>query len=231
MKQSKGGIIAFFESFYKTYSRMALSVKTDRPVAILGLEKRLIKELGVHGGYGIFDSRKPEHSSYLGRSLLWRRDSGIGSMKKIEFSVGKEVPSWSWMSYEGPIDYLDVPFNRVDWKKEGIQSPWRRKLSQDDSWHTTDRAGNGKLIATAHGFKLGSTEDMIVYDSGSVPSERELKCVIIGRARSESERNLKEYYVLLIGKQSSRDWKRVGVGILKGKSIAFDLGEITVEIT
>lgn len=229
MNQSKGGIITSFENFYKLYSRMALSVRTDRPVAISGLEKRLIKALGVHGGYGIFDSRQPEFSSYLRRSLLWQRDSSVESMRKIEFSMGKEVPSWSWMSYEGPIDYLHVPFNRVDWEKEGIQSPWHRKLSQESSWHTVDRAGNGKLIATAHGFS-DSTEDETVYDIGTTPSEQELKCVVIGWARLGKDRSLKDHYVLLIGKQMNHEWKRVGVGILKGKSIAFEMGGTTVQI-
>ncbi|OJD38714.1 serine threonine protein kinase [Diplodia corticola] len=219
--QSKGGIIVFFETFYKQYSRLALSVSTDRPVAIAGLEIRLIRALGVHGGYGIFDSHRPGLEGFLGRSLLWMRGSDVQSMVKINFGPDDNVPSWSWMAYEGGIDYLDVPFNEVAWDKDQIKSPWDRKLSQQSSWHTADRGASSKLTARARGFS-DSADDSIIYDRGGRPVGQELKCVVIGRSKLEEPSGRRTHYVLIIGKRRRHDWERVGVGKLMGKDIAVE---------
>lgn len=228
--QSKGGVIAFLEDFYRQYSRLELSVSTDRPVAIAGLERRLIRALGVHGGYGIIDSHTPGHASYLGRSLLWMRSAGVASMTKIQFNPDSEVPSWSWMSNQGGIDYLDVPFNEVNWEREDVRSPWIQKLLQQSSWHTVDRAGGTKLTALAYEFD-NSAEDAIVYDRGSTSGEQDLKCVVIGRSKSGENKDLKMYYLLIIGKSDDQRWERVGVAKLMGKNIALDRGGTRVTIS
>lgn len=203
---------------------------TDRPVAIAGLETRLIRALGVHGGYGIIDSHKLGHSSYLGRSLLWMRGAGVASMTKIQFSPNSEVPSWSWMSNQGGIDYLDVPFNEVNWEREEVRSPWDQKLLQQSSWHTVDRAGVTRLTAVAHDFD-DSAEDTIIYDRGNRPGEQDLKCVIIGKSKSGECKDLKVYYALIIGNLEDQKWERVGVAKLMGKNIAFDRGGMSVTIS
>ncbi|EKG11498.1 hypothetical protein MPH_11387 [Macrophomina phaseolina MS6] len=217
--QSKGGIIVFYEAFYKQYSRLALTKNTDRPIAIAGLEKRLIRALGVHGGFGILGA-----DSYLGRSLLWKRAFDQRSMEKIQFrseSSIMRVPSWSWMSYEGAIDYLDAPLNQVAWEVQEIQSPWALKISQQFSWHTADRPGNTTLTAVARGFS-DTEEGEIIYDRGHSPATQELKCVVIGRSKSEEASDLKTHYVLVIDKQGNAGWERVGVGKLMGKSLMLE---------
>lgn len=215
--QSKGGIIVFYEAFYKQYSRLALTKKADRPIAIAGLEKRLIRALGVHGGFGILGA-----DSYLGRSLLWKRAFDEPSMRRIQFGpeCAIRVPSWSWMSYEGAIDYLDAPFNQVDWENDEIQSPWAQKISQQSSWHTADRSGNTMLIGVARRFS-DIEGDGIIYDQGHSPVAQELKCVVIGRSKFEHTGDLKTHYVLIIGKHDYI-WERVGVGKLMGKDINLD---------
>lgn len=225
--QSKGGIIVFYESLYKQYSRLGLTKNKDRPLAIGGLEKRLIRALGVHGGFGIFGA-----DSYLGRSLLWSRASDQPSMKRIQFCSKStiQVPSWSWMSYEGGIDYLDAPFNQVDWEMEGIQSPWSQKLAQQSSWHTADRSGRTMLTAVAREFS-NPTEGTVIYDQGSLPLARESRCVVIGISKSEETMDMKRHYVLIIGKKSDYDWERFGVGKLMGKDIVLDGDGIRVTIS
>ncbi|KAL0261311.1 hypothetical protein SLS55_005008 [Diplodia seriata] len=230
MNQSKGGIIIFFENFYKQYSRLALSVSTDRPVAIAGLEIRLIRALGVHGGFGIFDSHRPGLDSYLGRSLLWTRGPGVESMVRIDFRLGSEVPSWSWMAYEGAIDYLNIPFNEVAWEKDQLKSPWDQKLSQQSSWHTADRGAKAKLTAQARAFSE-SADGEIVYDLGGRPVGQELKCVVIGSSKLETTTEQKTHYVLIIGKRGGNDWERVGAGVLMGKDIAFADSGLAVSIS
>ena len=78
-----------YRDLYESYSKLELSYSTDRPVAIRGLEKRLLRALDTKGGYGVFDI-------YLRRGLLWQRDQA--SLERIDFSGKKEqelVPSWS----------------------------------------------------------------------------------------------------------------------------------------
>jgi hypothetical protein len=95
--------IQLYQDLYERYSNLALSVKTDRPIAIKGLETRLIRTFETVGGYGIFDL-------YLHRGLLWQRSGD--TLDRIT-SRGERVPSWSWMAYEGGIRYMDVPLGGV----------------------------------------------------------------------------------------------------------------------
>ena len=76
LHHQKGGDIAFYESLYEQYSLLSFTHLEDRPVAIAGLEQRLISALqqkggAKHGCYGIF-------GQYWGRGLLWQRAYGAG---------------------------------------------------------------------------------------------------------------------------------------------------------
>ena len=66
----RGEKIRFYEDLYRQYSRLDFTRITDRSIAILGLEQRMVRDFRAWGGYGIFDD-KP--SSLFPRSLLWRR--------------------------------------------------------------------------------------------------------------------------------------------------------------
>lgn len=226
---SKGGKIRLYENLYEQYSRLALTVNQDRPLAIAGLEIRLIRALDVHGGFGVFESHRPGDESYLRRSLLWRRGHDCPSMIKIQFGSERaiSVPSWSWMAYEGGIDYLNPPFNGTDWER-GIKSPWTQQSSQESSWHTTDRRGNRVLEGKAYKFSVGNDDD-ITFDHEDNKEVENLGCVVIGTSKLGIDQKNKEYYVLVIGKQSGSGWERIGAGKLLGKSIAFD-GATDVEI-
>ncbi|KAF2183605.1 HET-domain-containing protein, partial [Zopfia rhizophila CBS 207.26] len=106
-KRSGPAKIRLFQSLFKRYSRLGLTKSTDRSVAISGLEKRLADTFGKPGRHGVFES-------YLHRSLLWERSEDT-RMKRILYATDRRVPSWSWMAYEGPIEYMDIPFRRVEW--------------------------------------------------------------------------------------------------------------------
>ncbi|KAF4304736.1 serine threonine protein kinase [Botryosphaeria dothidea] len=138
-----------------------------------------------------------------------------------------QVPSWSWMAYEGGIDYLNPPFNGTDWER-GIKSPWTQQSSQESSWHTTDRRGNRVLEGKAYKFSVGNDDD-ITFDHEDNKEVENLGCVVIGTSKLGIDQKNKEYYVLVIGKQSGSGWERIGAGKLLGKSIAFD-GATDVEI-
>lgn len=118
----RGEKIRFYEDLYRQYSRLDFTRIMDRSVAILGLEQRMVRDFKAWGGYGIFDDKS---SSLLPRGLLWRRTDSEAGLKPLRRILPEgQLPSWSWMAYDGPIDYLDVPFGEVHWFAGDIVSPW-----------------------------------------------------------------------------------------------------------
>lgn len=220
------------------YSRLAFSHQKDRPIAIAGLEKRLIQSFGVHGGFGVLDDDGP---GLLRRSLLWCRGSDEASLDRISFGgsdraqVTHEVPpppSWSWMAYQGGIDYLNLPFGKVEWDQVDILSPWTS--SQPGTWYSSDPGsaltGLSVLVRDFESGDVVRSNERIIYDtpksSGSWPG---LKCVVLGRTLNpEQDVRDSTHYVLLVKSklpQVGRGgpfYERAGVGYMPGHRIQLD---------
>jgi hypothetical protein len=132
-EKNKGAQQYLFESLYRKYSRLGFSEQTDKPIAISGLEQRLLKVFEDRGGAGIFEK-------HWGRCLLWKRASKQPSLERIQFQPPlsgdaynststkpksrykfRPPPSWSWMSYKGSIDYVQPPPAGVDWNLTGVK--------------------------------------------------------------------------------------------------------------
>lgn len=241
MKSTHGGKIRLFQDLYSKYSRLELSHDTDRPVAIAGIEKHLIFSFGIRGGFGVLDDGR---RGLLWRSLLWQRAQDTRSgLKRIEFQSLKGAavaiippPSWSWMAYTGAIDYLDLPFNEVDWEEQDICSRWSRGAGE--SWTYSGDYLTCPLELTVRGRPFDSREAMnsdtasIVLDDPHKTSELEssLKCVVLGRLKNQAKESsdARIYYVLLVtptapqGEGCYAIYNRVGVGYLPGALIDFD---------
>ncbi|KAJ4248821.1 hypothetical protein NW762_012659 [Fusarium torreyae] len=232
MRSARGAKIRFYQSLYEKYSNLQFTRIYDRPIAIAGLEQRLVSAFKTDGGYGVFDG------SFFGRSLLWKRDTTRSSgLSKIAFPKDQKfrVPSWSWMAYEGPITYFEIPFGCVIWDYETaegtIQSPWvtRNASSTSASWHTGD--SNGKIDITAESRELldllsAETRGKVVYDDGiSLETDQSVRCVIVGREKTPAENcdigDLEHYVLLVKPVRGSEDgcYRRVGVGMLLGRWI------------
>ncbi|KAJ4311211.1 hypothetical protein N0V84_010573, partial [Fusarium piperis] len=54
-RSSKGARIHYYQRLYETYSRLQFTKAYDRPIAIAGLEQRLVNAFATHGGYGAFE--------------------------------------------------------------------------------------------------------------------------------------------------------------------------------
>ncbi len=101
--------IDLFQYLYEIYSKRALTVLTDKSVAISGLESRLERTFDTEGSYGIFQC-------YLHRSILCQRSGDKMERTAPPPGLSKwKVPSWSWMAYKGGINYMDISFNEVEW--------------------------------------------------------------------------------------------------------------------
>ncbi|KAK8024695.1 hypothetical protein PG990_002518 [Apiospora arundinis] len=232
LKYFKGGRISLYQYAYEVYSRLAFTHWTDRAVALLGLESRIGAAFKTRAEFGILEE-------YLRRGLLWKRSKTCQRLSPIEPKHGSSavVPSWSWMAYEGAIDYLDPDWGKTDWCEENLESPFAGNKS-------LRRAGAGgkatQIQATA--FGLGAVDAVrwsfgVTMDEGDDEShgDKTLKCVVVGQrredARSGDTARLggaglssgdKLSYVLFVkpvpGKASNH-YRRVGVGNLLASEI------------
>lgn len=209
------------------YSRLQFTKAYDRPSAIAGLEQRLIRAFGQHGGFGVFDL-------YFGRSLLWRRENE--AMRDISFPSPRDrAPSWSWMAYEGAIRFLDVPFDGVAWEGEGqIRAPWSVGRAAGKEWHTGDGGRNSYLTGKVRGINVEAAGNGVVFDKVVAPGEqRTVRCVIVGRQKTTFSPNeaARRHYVLVVARKHEKDgggedgsetYERVGVGAVPGSCIVLD---------
>jgi len=217
---SRGERIVFYQDLYKEYSRREFTRWVDRPIAVSGLERRLIRDLKAQGGFGAFD----DGSSLLQRTLLWRRGQAVKALRRITFPPERNptVPSWSWMAYEGGIDYLEMPFDGVDWQKE-VHSPWLPNAAE--AYHTADRNGNTALSAIARTFEVRETqadESLIVHDNPNAVTEGVMVvCVVMGRRKADPRPEDARNYVLFVApkNESKAVYERVGVGFMPGSFI------------
>lgn len=139
---------------------------------------------------------------------------------------GEILPSWSWMAYDGAIDYLDPPFGSVDWK-DGISAPWMN-MGQ------AERVADRELKATAYPFKNGPVKDEeeedfeVVFDSGDrvVSAEEWLdwKCVVMGtrrvaRGTKKPVDEITHYLLVIAPSGTGHSYWRIGVGKMAGAFI------------
>lgn len=241
MQSTQGGKIRLYQNLYSQYSRLEFSHHIDRPVAIAGLEKRLISSLGLRGGFGVLDDTGP---GLLRRSLLWRRARDEKTLDLIRFSdcTSMAPPTWSWMAYEGAIEYLDPPFNQVDWETRDIISPWASEspgtwsYSRDSS--TEPRAL--KVIVRDFDTAAAATDQAanIIIDTPSLIQSRraKLKCVVLGRLKDGSREALgdRRHFVMLVKPMGSgaspTTFLRAGVGFIPARVIRFDEKDVVGQV-
>jgi hypothetical protein len=113
---------AMFQDIFNQYSKLALTYPSDRPAAISGLELRLARFYKTKCTFGIFQC-------FFHQGLLWKR-SGNEMTKPIRNFRFEEVPSWSWMAYEGEIHYGSIDPKDMLWDK-GIQLIMNREIRDD----------------------------------------------------------------------------------------------------
>lgn len=230
-----------YQDLYSRYSRLQFSHIYDRPIAIAGLEHRLIRDLKIRGGFGVLDE---ERHGLLRRSLLWRRASSQFSLEKIDFSSGSgsfstlsRPPTWSWMAYEGAIDYVHPEFDQVDWETQEIVSPW--SSSPLETWSYSGDSSRAPLSLRVIARKFDATDILTMSEDGAVVldspyvSKPELECVILGRSKSpgkEEAREARVHLVMFVRFQEKLDvpgdirvYHRAGVGSVPGSLIGWDV--------
>jgi len=209
----QGERIQRYQDLYRRYSRLGLTNDCDRPLAIDGLQSRILTTLGISGGFGIFDEGERK-KGMLRRSLLWIRGKDTECLKKIVFPRDRAisvVPSWSWMAYTGGIDYLSDPdeFGGIEW--EVLQSPWWsapisgglspgsphghsnlglgvvQSPGQLPRANSELQGGNIALVAKATQYDLSclspDEKGELIWDTPGQSEQPETLCVVLGRVK------------------------------------------------
>ena len=199
----------------------------------------MLRELGARGGFGIFDDGR----SLLPRSLLWQRGHEVGSLKRFDHRTGQRLPSWSWMAYDGPIDFMDLKLGEVDWLEDEVRGPWTEggEASAQDTM-----AGGKGLTAVARLFTQEPVYDddqddsEVILDGGENMGThvwQDWRCIVVGTRRVSRGGKLtplerRTHYFLIVapvGKESA-NYMRIGVGRMAGKVIGQRMSaRITVE--
>lgn len=240
MKSSRGGKIILYQDLYTRYSRLQFSRDQDRPVAIAGLEKRLIHSLNIKGGFGVLDDKG---NGLLRRSLLWHRAADQPRLEKITFhqapglaSTVPNPPTWSWMAYKGAIEYLDLPFDQIEWEERELVSPWLSSAMRTWSYSRDSSVGPLGLRVFTRRFdveKALATGDgaRMMLDTPGAVDELALECVVLGRQKSPGQESWKDkfHFVLLVTFEALQDelhgpwvYKRAGAGYMPGSFIRWD---------
>jgi hypothetical protein len=200
------------------YCDLDLTVITDRPKAILGLEKRLARSFKSRSDYGIL-------WSYFERMLLWRAEFPNALSRIPDTKTIKAAPSWSWMSRAGRIRFLGVPFSTVSWEGN-LKNPFANGAN-GDAW-------DGSLSATANKLLLEAKDAArwIVPDGKDYQYDQVTwLCVVLGKTKASEEETAKAQYVLLVRPSSStkpQAYERVGVGVLYDSHVSQETASISI---
>lgn len=195
--------IRLVQHLYRDYCALDLTEATDRSKAILGLQTRLGRTFksGAHRGV-LWE--------YFERTLLWQAEVP-GGLSEIPYEKNdlKAVPSWSWMARNGKIQYMDIPFNGVNWTGRITRSDEEDRLLGEASHVSIDET------ELYNNTVLDSTE--FKFDPGT------WMCIVVGDMKTKRENEDVTHYVLLVRMESldvlPHSYKRVGVGMLASAHI------------
>lgn len=200
--------VDFIKFLFKKYSQCGLTNESDRDTAISGLVKRIKSALQTEGRYGVFQC-------FFSSLLLWKRCDE----EKTDPIVyeGRMVPSWSWMVYNGGIDFMS---------NSRLMVPRYEDLRFDTS--------RGALVVKIRQFEncrmeREEKEHAIFADPGRVGSlwfdtatGIEFRhCVVVGMPRGREKDSQKTYYILVVRvKALEKEYERLGVGEVKARYVS-----------
>jgi hypothetical protein len=214
------------QSLFADYSKLGITEKTDRPVAILSLAEALAEALGTKVHYGIFEC-------FLHRSLLWQPARNT-PLTQIGYKT--PPPSWSWMAYPGQIQYLPIKFTGVEWDNSVRLVKVKAKVKANDA--TTGPEDEGYVLeARVRGVMLDGKDNevgQLYFDTQPGNVLPEVRCAIMGREETGVEDGNWKYYVLFVT-ECTTPWgrgkfRRVGMGSIEKRFILFDGQDDTAQI-
>jgi hypothetical protein len=227
IKMNQGAQRYLIIKFFEEYSRLGFSRYQDRHVAISGLEQRLTKAFKDVSGAGVF-------KKWQYRCLLWIRANDAAKLSRIDFNKTRKgqddskspnkvkprsPPSWSWMAYEGSINYLEPPDAELKWNTSMIM---RLTGTPDISWIYAKE--DLLLKAEISGFETDSSAGQhdvdLVYDDptaqgGSLsPPESGSSKKFVGECITIGTLSMRHYVLIVRPKVGQATYERIGAGYL-----------------
>ena len=158
-------------------------------------------------------------------------------MTRLAFPPGQQqqqqqrLPSWSWFSKAGAIQYLPLSFTQIDWATGlDFENPFDNNNKLEDKHGASQPDPSGQILTMLRGLArkiLMSQLDLLVYVTFDLEGEfnvSELQCVVIGRDKEKADiapRDDAKWHVLVI-RLASEDiqgraavYERVGVASLR----------------
>jgi len=194
--------VSMLQKLFETYSGLNLTVPTDKPVAIAGLERRLEKSGFGPAPYGLFDDHH--------RGLLWQRCGN--SLQRIKYPAKRAVPSWSWMAYHGPIQYMDLPTQGVEWLDRLVA------ISKPCNDHGSRNTALKIVVNKLSHRELDNESWRLQLDDPESTDMQDLMCVVVGR-HADRGKGSTEYYAILVTPQFQGGYQRVGIGRLERRHV------------
>ncbi|KAK1637532.1 hypothetical protein BDP81DRAFT_460224 [Colletotrichum phormii] len=203
------------QDLYERYSALAFTMASDRAVAILGLQTRLARALKTQAAHGSFEK-------YFARSILWKRDQPA-DMTIITQSTWL-VPTWSWFSKTGKIQYMDLEFDKIEWANTDFESPFSRHpdMLSGASYYGRDE-DHTILRGVARGIDVSEEQiaSQVCFDREYELKAEDLRVIIIGR---DKEDLCAKVHVLVICKSQNDSrinrYERIGVASILEKQVS-----------
>jgi hypothetical protein len=204
----------------KQYTQLDLSSDYDRSTAIASLQQRLMRVMSLHGEYGIYESPVDHKQGLLRRSLLWHRSLTVGSLAAIKYPRNQNVPSWSWMSCSGPIDYFPLTFFGFDWPS--LKTTWSNSAVAGSKTH---------IEAMVQEINLSAAKDFeadIIFDIPTQVDHTKVMAVVLGIEKGDTEVQDKRHYILVVVPKKTWGhalYSRVGAGHIPGRCLVEEVEE------
>ena len=168
--------------------------------------------MNLQGEYGTFDSS--DNPGLLRRSLLWHRSLDVKSLSTISYPRHYEVPSWSWMSCSGPIDYFPLTFYGFDWQ--------RLEVTWSDTKVADEKTRLGASVQQLDLTVVNPFEADIIFDIPAKVDEKKMMAVVLGVEKGDAALGDKKHYVLVVS--SKQAWghalyERIGAGHVPGRCL------------
>lgn len=210
------------QDLYERYSALAFTRSTDRPLAIVGLQRRLGRVLETRAAHGLF-------GSHFARGLLWKPKYVADGTGQAGGRVAR--PTWSWLPTLGEIKYLDIDFQRVEWATTEFTNPLSDQQPAGaaaggalaDEWTSADVVRGLSRRLTISRLRMLNT---LRFDEAKVFDLEELRCVVIGRdsVADQLERDPKQHVLLISRLDEPVDggnsvYRRVGVASLRENEV------------
>ncbi|KAE8372199.1 HET-domain-containing protein [Aspergillus bertholletiae] len=218
MRSGLMSTIQFVQELITDYSCRHLSYPTDKIIAFSSITKHMENALQTKATYGVFHC-------FLPRLLLWKRPDT--KTPPIRYQ-GLTVPSWSWMVYDGKIEFLTQSRLKVPPTEDlridsdlGIIMDVRQfescYMSEGDGQEKEEDNEDGNRIILAETGKVG----FLCFDMNSASKIEFRYGVVIGFQEGDhSDDPDKKYYVLAVRETGEGRYERLGAGLVQARYVS-----------